>query len=228
MLRRAFAILVFLLPTARAFAQAPAPPAATLRAVFFEVGPNDVSRVSAALKDYRQATMKANGVVRVDVLQQVGRPNHFAIEEAWRDAASLEAHKSAAETKTLDETVQATRVSPFDERLLAAVSVAAPSGAIPAQAVYVLTHADSIPDGREKASAALTDLASTARQEPGNVMFQVAVQTNRNNHFTVIEAWRDEKAYDSHVTAGNTKKFRDTVGPFSGALFDERIYKSIS
>jgi quinol monooxygenase YgiN len=228
MLRRAFALLVALIPIASAFAQAPAPPPATMRVVFFEVGPNDVGRVSTALKEYRQAALKANGVVRVNVLQQVGRTNHFAIEEAWRDAASLDAHKSTAETKKLDETVQATRISPFDERLLAGVNVAAPGGAIPGQAVYVLTHADSIPDGRAKASDVLIDLAGKSRQESGNVMFQVAVQTNRNNHFTVIEAWRDEKAYEAHVTADNTKKFRDTFGPFSGALFDERIYKIIS
>ncbi len=227
MLRRAFAILVSTLSVASAFAQTPAPPAATMRVVFFEVGPSDVGRVSSALKEYRQAALKANGAVRIDVLQQVGRPNHFAIEEAWRDAASFEAHRSTPETKKLDETVQATRISPFDERLLAGVNVAAPNGTAAAQAIYVLTHADSIPDGREKAGVALTDLAKTSRQEPGNVMFQIVVQTNRNNHYTVIEAWRDEKAYEAHVTADHTKKFRDTFGPFSGALFDERIYKSI-
>ena len=228
MLRRALAVLVFALSAASAFAQAPAPPAATLRAVFFEVGPSDIGRVSSALKDYRQAALKANGAVRVDVLQQVGRPNHFAIEEAWRDAASLDAHRSAPEARKLDETVQATRISPFDERLLAGVNVAPASGTASGQAIYVLTHADSIPDGREKAGVALTDLARTSRQEPGNVMFQIVVQTNRNNHYTVIEAWKDEKAYEAHATADHTKKFRDMFGPFSGALFDERIYKSVS
>src|SRR5213594_657627 len=99
MLRRAFTSLLLLAPVATAAAQTPAPPAATMRVVFFEVGPSDVGRVSLALKDYRQAALKANGAVRVDVLQQVGRPNHFAIEEAWRDAASFEAHRSAPDTK---------------------------------------------------------------------------------------------------------------------------------
>src|SRR5689334_3008754 len=113
MVRRAFLVLVFLWPFASAFAQAPAPPPATMRVAFFEVGPSDVARATAALKEYRQATMKAHGIVRVTVLQQIDRPNQFAIEEAWGDAAALEAHKSAAETKKLDETVQATRISPF-------------------------------------------------------------------------------------------------------------------
>src|SRR5438128_2459801 len=153
MLRRVFMSLLLLAPVATAAAQAPAPPPATARVAFFEVAPSEVGRVAAALKDYRQAAMKANGAVRINVLQQVGRPNHFAIEEAWRDAASLDAHRSAAETKKLDETVQATRISPFDERLLAGVNVAAPNGTAPPQAIYVLTHADSIPtDGKRPAS----------------------------------------------------------------------------
>ena len=54
------------------------------------------------------------------------------------------------------------------------------------------------------------------------------MQPNRNNHFTIIELWKDEKALDAHAIADHTKKFRDTFGPFSGALFDERIYRNIS
>ena len=227
MLRRAFLVLVFLSPAASAFAQAPAPPPATMRVAFFEVGPNDVGRATAALKDYRQATLKANGIVRVNVLQQIDRPNQFAIEEAWRDAAALDAHKSAAETKKLDETIEATRISPLDERLLAGVNVAASKGATPPQAMYVITHADSVPDRRVEASGVLTDLAAKSRQEAGNVIFDVAVQTNRNNHFTVIEAWRDQKAFDAHITSENTRKFRDVFQPFLGAWFDDRIYKSL-
>jgi len=48
-----------------------------------------------------------------------------------------------------------------------------------------------------------------------------------NNHFTIVEIWKDDKALDTHAVAEHTKKFRDTFGPFSGALFDERIYKSV-
>ena len=116
MLPRMFVSLLLLVPAIPAAGQAPPPPPATARVAFFEVAPSEVGRVTAALKEYRQAGLKANGAVRIDVLQQIGRPNHFAIEEAWRDAASLEAHRSAPETKKLDETVQATRICPFDER----------------------------------------------------------------------------------------------------------------
>ena len=228
MLRRAFAILVCLFPIAAVHAQAPAPsiPPPTYRVVYLEVAPAETNRVAAALKDYRRVAMSALGVLRIDVLQQVGRSSHFVIYESWRDNAALEAHKTSSETRKLDEVLQATRVSPIDERLL--TSVGAPSAtASGTGAVYVVTHADSVPPQRDAAEAALKDLTIRSRQEPGNALFIAAVQPNRNNHFTIIEIWKDEKALDSHAVADHTKKFRDTFGPFSGALFDERIYKSV-
>jgi len=231
MLRSLCTVVLLLLPIAPAFGQTAPPPnpaaPATYRVVYLEVAPADANRVASALKDYRQAAMKANGALRIDVLQQVGRPNHFAVHESWRDNAALEGHKNAAETKRLEEVVQATRVSPVDERLLSVIGPpSATTGA--SGALYVVTHADSVPPSRDAAQTALTDLAIRSRQEPGNAYFLVTVQPNRNNHFTIFEVWKDEKALDAHAVADHTKKFREAFGPFSGALFDERVYKSVS
>jgi quinol monooxygenase YgiN len=201
-------------------------PAATSRVVYLEVAPAEVNRVASALKDYRRAAMNAIGALRIDVLQQVGRSNHFAIYESWRDNAALEGHRTAADTRKLQEVLQATRVSPIDERLLG--SVGPPSATVSGTgSIYVVTHADSVPPQRDAAEAALSELVVRSRQEPGNAIFVATVQPNRNNHFTIVELWKDEKALDGHAVAEHTKKFRDTFGPFSGALFDERIYKSV-
>jgi len=229
MLRFVFAAVSLLLSIAPAFGQttaAPAVPAATNRLVYVEVAPAEATRVAAALKEYRRAAMNAIGALRIDVLQQIGRENHFAIYESWRDNAALEGHRSAAETRKLEQVLQAARVSPMDERLLTPVGLpsATASGT---GSIYVVTHADSVPPQRDAAEAALKDLTVRARQEPGNAIFLVTVQPNRNNHFTIFELWKDEKALDGHAVAEHTKKFRDTFGPFSGALFDERIYKSV-
>jgi len=216
------------LPVAPAFSQtAAAPnPAATHRLMYVEVAPAEANRVASALKDYRRAAMNAAGALRIDVLQQIGRDNHFAIYEMWRDNAALEGHRTAAETRKLEETLKATRVSPIDERLLSPVGL--PSAAVSGTgSIYVVTHADSVPPQRDAAEAALKELTVRARQEPGNATFVITVQPNRNNHFTIFELWKDEKALDAHAIAEHTKKFRDTFGPFSGALFDERIYKSV-
>jgi quinol monooxygenase YgiN len=228
MLRRAALSLLLVAPVTAVFAQesAPAMAPATYRVVYLEVAPAEVMRVATALKDYKRASMNALGALRVDVLQQVGRSNHFAIYESWRDNAALQAHKTTAETKKLDEVLQAARISPIDERLL--TGVGAPSATVSGTgSVYVITHADSVPPQRDAAEKALSDLSIRARQEPGNALFIPTVQPNRNNHFTIVEIWKDDKALDAHAVAEHTKKFRETFGPFSGALFDERIYKSI-
>jgi (4S)-4-hydroxy-5-phosphonooxypentane-2,3-dione isomerase len=229
MLRFVIAVVSLLLPIAPAFSQnaAPsAPPPGTHRLLYLEVAPAEANRVASALKEYRRASMNAIGALRIDVLQQIGRDNHFAIYESWRDNAALEGHRTASETRKLEEVLQATRVSPLDERLLSPVGL--PSAAVSGTgAIYVVTHADSVPPQRDAAEAALKELTVRARQEPGNAIFLVTVQPNRNNHFTIFELWKDEKALDAHAVAEHTKKFRDTFGPFSGALFDERIYKSV-
>lgn len=227
-MRRALLAILTVLSTTSAFAQAPAPaiPPATYRVVYLEVAPSEANRVAAALKDYKRAASNAIGALRVDVLQQVGRANHFAVYESWRDNAALEGHKTAAETRKLDDVLQATRIGPIDERLL--TSVGAPSATVSGTgSIYVITHADSVPPQRDTAEGALKELTIRSRQEPGNALFLATVQPNRNNHFTIIEIWKDDKALDAHAVAEHTKKFRDTFGPFSGALFDERIYKSV-
>src|SRR4029450_6558692 len=97
MLRFVIAVSL-LLPISPAFGQTAAPPIApaSQRLVYLEVAPAEVNRVAAALKEYRRAAMNAVGALRIDVLQQVGRSNHFAIYETWRDSAALEGHQNAA------------------------------------------------------------------------------------------------------------------------------------
>ena len=56
---------------------------------------------------------------------------------------------------------------------------------------------------------------------------ETVTQTNRQNHFTVIELWGDRKAADAHSTAAHTRAYRDKLGPASGALYDERLYKTL-
>jgi quinol monooxygenase YgiN len=73
----------------------------------------------------------------------------------------------------------------------------------------------------------LARLAEASRQEAGNLRFDVVQHTMRANHFTVIEAWRNQQALDAHVAAAHTKQYRDTLQPMTGSPLDERVYKAI-
>ena len=57
--------------------------------------------------------------------------------------------------------------------------------------------------------------------------FEVVQQTNRPNHFTVVEIWKDARAVEAHAMADATRRFRDALGPMSGALYDERMFKAV-
>jgi quinol monooxygenase YgiN len=49
----------------------------------------------------------------------------------------------------------------------------------------------------------------------------------RANHFTIVETWRDQQAFDAHVAAAHTRQYRDDVQPLTGSPLDERVYKAI-
>jgi quinol monooxygenase YgiN len=185
-----------------------------------------MNRAANALRAYRQAAQKAPGIVHVETVQQIGRPNFFAVHETWRDGGSLQAHVMSAENKKLRDDLQGILLSPVDDRLLAPIAVQPIHGAVADDAVYVLTHADAAAR-REEIPGMLQELAAGARREIGNVLFDATVQPTRTNHFTIIEVWSDQRAYETHVTSANTRKFREAFAPVSGALYDERIYRTI-
>jgi quinol monooxygenase YgiN len=68
------------------------------------------------LKSYREDTLKERGAVRVDILQQVGRPNHFSIVEQWANQKAFDDHVSAPHTLKFRSNLQSMLGAPFDER----------------------------------------------------------------------------------------------------------------
>ena len=225
---RASASFAFALAAAAATAQTPAspPPVATSRVVYIEVAPSEVARAANALKAYRQATQKAAGIRHVEVVQQIGRLNFFAVHESWSDGASLQTHLMSADNRKLRDDLQGALVSPIDDRVLASITTQPIRAAVTDEAIYVLTHADAAAR-REDIPGMLQELATGARRENGSVLFDATVQPTRTNHFTIVEVWSDQQAYEAHLTAANTRKFREVFAPVSGALYDERIYRRV-
>jgi quinol monooxygenase YgiN len=84
---------------------------------YIDVFPNFAADTAKALQDFSAASSKDPGFVRVDVLRDVDRTNHFAVTEVWRTRKEYEAHLGQAHTKQFREKIQAGLGSPFDERL---------------------------------------------------------------------------------------------------------------
>jgi quinol monooxygenase YgiN len=195
---------------------------------YVDVAPSGRSRMIAALKQYRDASRKDAGYLRVDLLEQVGRPGHFTVIEAWRDQQALDAHGSAAHVKQFRDTIQPVRVSGYDERPYRAISTASPRGAGNGQAVHVVAHVDIAAGGAKiDAPGMLRRLAEASRNDQGCLRFEVLQHAMRANHFTVVEVWQNQDALDAHAATAHARQYRDQLQPVSGSPLDERVYKAI-
>jgi quinol monooxygenase YgiN len=196
-------------------------------ATYIEVMPNAVAPGIALLKQYRDASSKEDGNLRAAALAEIERPNRFVVVESWRDKAALEAHGQSAATLKFRDEFKPIADAPYDERVNNALYVAQSKNESQSGAIYVLTHVDVIPAGKEDCMAALKSMSVDTASDAGNISYEALQQANRGNHFTVIEAWTDRKALDAHAMAAHTRAFREKISPVAGALYDERIYKAL-
>jgi quinol monooxygenase YgiN len=191
---------------------------------YVEVMPPSTGQAATLLRQYREASRKDEGNARCEVLQRVDRPNQFVVVAAWKSAKAFEAHGAGAPARDVRGRLQPLQASPNDERLHHALAVGpapAPEGG---GALFVVTHVDVIPPRKDDSLPLLKQLAADSRAEAGNLRFDVVQQVNRPNHFTVVEAWKDRAAFDAHGMTAPTRRFREQLGPMSGALYDERLY----
>jgi quinol monooxygenase YgiN len=187
--------------------------------------PSSERAAQAALRQYRDTSRNEAGYVRVELFEQVGRPGHFAIIETWTDQKAFDAHGLAAHTRQLLSTLEPIRVSDADQRLYKTLTVGSGPGAANSPGIHVVTHVDTVGSG--DAPGLLTRLAEASRKDEGNLRFDVLQHTTRANHFTVVETWQNQKAFDSHAAAAHTRRYRDELHAISGSPFDERLYKVI-
>jgi quinol monooxygenase YgiN len=224
-----FALCTLHLPLLLAASQAPqVTDAAVYLVAYVEVMPSSTSEAVTLLRQYAKTSRGDAGHVRLETLQQRGRPDHFAVLEVWSDQKALDAHQAAAHSKQFREKLQRLQVSPYDERPHKGFDLGMVSNAAAAGALYVVTHADAVPTGKDDAAGYLKGLAEASRKESSNVRFEILQQNSRLNHFTVVEVWKEQKAHDAHVVGAHTRQFRDNFQRTSGALYDERLYTAIN
>ena len=219
-------LLTALLPAG--LTQVNAQDAVVYGATYVEVAPGAIPQGIALLKALSTASRKKDGNLRFQVVQEHDRPNRFVALETWKDQASLDAHRQAKAYSEFNEKLMSIRTAPLDERAHNGLAPS-PSG-LPAPSrgsVWVVTHVDVPPSSKDATITELKTLAEASRKDAGNLAFGVVQQTNRPNHFTVVEVWQDQKAFDAHAVADHTKKFRAALGPMLGAPHDDRVYAAV-
>jgi len=222
----AIAFLAAAMTQANAQAQTPAPAGPIYVAAYAEVGANSVKEGTALLKQFRDAVREENGNMGAYVAQEVGRANRFLILEIWKDQAAFDAHGKSAATMAFGDKFKELQNAPLDVRVHSGMAVV-DSPAAGTDALVVASHVDVPPPRKDELITALNPLAVDSRKVSGNQRFEVWQQTSRPNHFTVVEAWRGQRAYDARGSAAPQRTFRDKLGPMLGALYDERLYRII-
>ena len=195
--------------------------------VYFEVAPTEAAQAATAAQQYAEASRKEDGNLAFEMFQEIGRPSRFAVVEVWRDKKAAEAHGKAAAATALGQKLQPAMIDGFGVRQHGGFEVASPKGQVPSGAVYVLTHVDVFPTFKDQAAALVKAQAEAARKDEGNLRYDVLQWDGHANHFTLVEAWRDRKAFDASAAASHTKQFRQKLMPLEGALYDERLYQAV-
>jgi len=233
-----FVALVLLAMSGSAQAQTPAPAPGSAPALapagpvymitFFEVGTGSADQTVGLLRDFAAAARKQDGNAGLLALHEIARPGRFAFVELWRDKPARDADAPAV--AALRDKLQPLFASPFDVRTNYGLDVTGPQiAAEPGadNAVYVLTHVDVFPAGKDQTIELLKALAAASRKETGNLRFELWQQEGRLNHLPVFETWRDAQAQGAHAGAPHTRDFRAKLVPLQGALYDERLYTAI-
>jgi quinol monooxygenase YgiN len=93
--------------------------------------------------------------------------------------------------------------------------------------ITVVSHVDIIPDYAkplsEEGAAKLLRVERTATaHDEGLISYAILQQLGSNNHFTIVETWRDSKSYKLHQGSKHTVEFRTDIQPYLGSPFDSR------
>jgi len=194
---------------------------------YFDVAPTSTQQSAALAREFADASRKEDGNAGFEAFEEIGRPSRFATLEIWRDKKAADAHNAGTAAAAFRNKLQPLMIGGFGARPHGGLSVAAPKGQLPADTLYVLTHVDVFPTYKDQAVELVKAQADAARKDDGNLRYDVVQWDGHPNHFTLVEVWRDRKAFDASVTAPHNKEFRDKLTPFEGALYDERLYQLV-
>jgi quinol monooxygenase YgiN len=97
----------------------PAPPGAFHVLMHIDVLPDGAATARQALIAQQRQVMAAPGALAFSAATQTGRPNHFAVHEAWRNRAAYEAYAASPSGQDLRRQLDRFKGAPFDDRFYA-------------------------------------------------------------------------------------------------------------
>lgn len=228
--RRLIAVVAFVVPSIALGAPAPQPapesvPGPRYMMTHLEVSPDATAMALTAIKAYRQAALREQGAVAVDIFQESGHPSRFIISEVWRDHQAFVARGNSPAGPELFAKLKPVEFRPPDIRihfLFAGTPYKAPS----AGNVMVISHLDACCGGTPTLEAAMKSVADAAVKERGMVRFEVLDQLPpRQNHARLYEEWASERDWVAHNLSQPVRDSFSRLQEYLGTPYDQRLYQ---
>ena len=93
--------------------------------------------------------------------------------------------------------------------------------------VIAVIHIDAVPQYAATIGGLLKDYAQHTAKEQGVKRCKIFQEVGRSNHYTIVEEWTDQAAYDTHVGDAHSRQFREKIQPMLGAPVDERLHTEL-
>jgi quinol monooxygenase YgiN len=84
-----------------------------------DVIPDGAAMARQALAAQKVSVMAASGALGFEAASQAGRPNHFAVHEAWKSRSAYEAYAASPAGQDLRRRLDPFKGAPFDDRFYA-------------------------------------------------------------------------------------------------------------
>jgi quinol monooxygenase YgiN len=195
---------------------------------YVEVVPSATANAVAILKAYRDAARREPGAMFVDIMQEDGQPYNFVLSEVWQNRGAVAAHASAASRTALIEKVKSIALGPTDMRIHQAHSVTPPKAAS-AGDVIVISHCDVAGGNTQNLINSFAPLSEASRKDAGMVRYEILDEVPAHaNHFRLYEEWASMAAFEAHDRAAHTQTYRQTILPWLGTPYDQRLYRLVN
>ena len=196
---------------------------------YYEVSPGTTAQALGMLKDYRDAARKEQGATSSDLLQELGMPSRFVVNEVWRNWAAYDAHTKATARTQLHLKMLPIQYGPPDARTHTGHFVAPVKGPATANSVVIMSHLDVTPNVLPKLIELMKPLSEGTVKDPGMLTYEIVRQApGTGNHFRLYEVWASERAWDAHNLAAHTQEFRNELAPLLGTPYDQRKYSIVN
>jgi quinol monooxygenase YgiN len=194
----------------------------------FDVSPSATPQAIALLKQYRDAARKQTGNVSVDLLQQTGLFNRFAIHESWSNRSAYDANEKAPQMTALRDGLKPLAGAPLDRRSYRPLSIGPTRKAASGGTVSMVVFLDVFPPGLIPTLAAVKEAAVAARKDEGNLRYDIEQEgVGLGNHMVFYAAWQNRDDFDAYEKSDYARHLRDVVGPLLGSPYDDRLYALI-